>query len=146
MRDVIGSQWPQRLPRFGFRRASFPLASDIVEQSQPCDDFYVIIDGWAAQYELLEDGSRQILDFLPAGSIAGLQPDRDTPLGLFRPGIDDRTGLQFLDGWLPPRRAIEFSACVMAGRCREPVSLPVAASSDADRSLDRQEARCCAAS
>ena len=70
-------------PSFWVSESIVPAGGDIVEQSQPCGDFYVIIDGWAAQYELLEDGSRQILDFLPAGSIAGLQPDGDTPLAYF---------------------------------------------------------------
>lgn len=70
-------------PSFWVSESIVPAGDDIIEQSQPCGDFYVIIDGWAAQYELLEDGSRQILDFLPAGSIAGLQPDGDAPLVYF---------------------------------------------------------------
>ena len=70
-------------PSFWVSESIVPAGDDIVEQSQPCGDFHVIIDGWAAQYELLEDGSRQILDFLPAGSIAGLQPDGDAPSAYF---------------------------------------------------------------
>ena len=70
-------------PSFWVSESVVAAGDDIVEQSQPCGDFYVIIDGWAAQYELLEDGSRQILDFLPPGSIAGLQPDGDAPLAYF---------------------------------------------------------------
>ena len=70
-------------PSFWVSENIVPAGDDIVEQSEPCGDFYVIVDGWAAQYELLEDGSRQILDFLPAGSIAGLQPDGDTPSAYF---------------------------------------------------------------
>ena len=72
-----------KAPSFWVSESIVPAGDDIVEQSQPCGDFYVIIDGWAVQYELLEDGSRQILDFLPAGSIAGLQPDGDAPLAYF---------------------------------------------------------------
>ena len=70
-------------PAFWVSESIVPAGDDIVEQSEPCGDFYVIVDGWAAQYELLEDGSRQILDFLPAGSIAGFQPDGDAPLAYF---------------------------------------------------------------
>ena len=70
-------------PSFWVSESIVPPGDDIVEQSQSCGDFYVIIDGWAVQYELLEDGSRQILDFLPAGSIAGLQPDGNAPLAYF---------------------------------------------------------------
>lgn len=70
-------------PSFWVSESIVAAGDDIIEQSEPCGDFYVIIEGWAAQYELLEDGSRQILDFLPAGSIAGLQPDGDAPLAYF---------------------------------------------------------------
>ena len=65
------------VPSFRIAEQSFPAGHDIVEQGEAGYEFCVIIDGWAVQYELLEDGSRQILDFLLPGSVAGLQPDAD---------------------------------------------------------------------
>ncbi len=70
-------------PSFWVSESIVAAGDDIVEQSEPCGDFHVIIEGWAVQYELLDDGSRQILDFLPAGSIVGLQPDGDAPPAYF---------------------------------------------------------------
>ena len=63
------------VPSFRIAAQSFPTGHDIVVQGDSRHDFCVIIGGWAVLYELLEDGSRQILDFLLPGSVAGLQPD-----------------------------------------------------------------------
>ena len=65
-------------PPFRLSQQWFPAGHDIVEQGEAGHEFCVIIGGWAVQYELLEDGSRQILDFLLPGSIAGFQPDGET--------------------------------------------------------------------
>ena len=53
----------------------FPVGRDIVEQGEVGHEFCVIICGWAVQYELLEDGGRQILDFRLPGSTVGFLPD-----------------------------------------------------------------------
>ena len=63
------------VPSFRIAEQSFPAGHDIVAQGDSGHDFCVIVDGWAVLYELLEDGSRQILDFLLPGSVAGFQPD-----------------------------------------------------------------------
>ena len=65
------------VPPFRISEQSFPAGQDIVEQGEAGHAFCVIVGGWAVQYELLEDGGRQILDFLLPGSIAGFQPDGD---------------------------------------------------------------------
>lgn len=63
------------VPPFRISQRWFPAGHDIVEQGETSREFCLIVGGWAVQYELLEDGSRQILDFLLPGSIAGFQPD-----------------------------------------------------------------------
>ena len=62
------------VPPFRISEHWFPAGCDIVEQGETGHAFCVITDGWAVQYELLEDGSRQILDFLLPGSMAGSWP------------------------------------------------------------------------
>ena len=62
------------VPPFRICEHWFPAGCNIVEQGEAGREFCVITDGWAVQYELLEDGSRQILDFLLPGSIAGFWP------------------------------------------------------------------------
>ena len=63
------------VPPFRISERWFPAGCEIVEQGQAGHDFCLITDGWAIQYELLEDGGRQILDFLLPGSIAGYRPE-----------------------------------------------------------------------
>ena len=57
----------------------YPAGHDLLVQGQAGEAFFVIAEGWAAQYELLKDGRRQILDFLLPGALAGFQPDAATP-------------------------------------------------------------------
>lgn len=64
-------------PWLGDRR--YPAGHDLLVQGQAGEAFFVIAEGWAAQYELLKDGRRQILDFLLPGALAGFQPDAATP-------------------------------------------------------------------
>ena len=63
------------VPPFRISEQWFRAGCDIVEQGEAGHDFCVITDGWAVQFELLEDGSRQIHEFLLPGSIVGLHPD-----------------------------------------------------------------------
>ena len=63
------------VPRFRIAGQRFPAGCEIVEQGESGHQFFVITDGWAIQYELLEDGGRQILDFLLPGSVVGFHPD-----------------------------------------------------------------------
>ena len=63
------------VPPFRISEHWFPAGREIVEQGEAGQRFFVITDGWAVQYELLEDGGRQILDFLLPGSVVGFHPD-----------------------------------------------------------------------
>ena len=62
-------------PPFRISEQWFPTGFDFVEQGASGREFFVITDGWAVQYEILEDGGRQILDFLLPGSVVGFHPD-----------------------------------------------------------------------
>ena len=63
------------VPPFRISEQRFPAGSEIVEQGESGRRFFVITEGWAVQYELLEDGGRQILEFLLPGSVVGLHPE-----------------------------------------------------------------------
>ena len=63
------------VPPFKISERFFPADHAIFEQYEVGHEFCVIVCGWAVQFEVLEDGSRQILDFLLPGSMAGFQPD-----------------------------------------------------------------------
>lgn len=47
---------------------------DLFSQGEPCDEVFNILDGWAFLYELLEDGRRQILNFVLPGDFVGFRP------------------------------------------------------------------------
>jgi len=49
-----------------------PAGKDLIRQGGRVDDFYTLYDGWGLRYHRLQDGSRQILDVLLPGDMAGL--------------------------------------------------------------------------
>lgn len=55
--------------RMGVR--SVAPGTDLLPQGSVCGNIYVLVDGWACLYELLEDGRRQILRILLAGDVVG---------------------------------------------------------------------------
>ena len=63
------------VPPFRISEQRFPAGCEIVGQGESGQQFFVITEGWAVQYELLEDGGRQILDFLLPGSTVGFHPE-----------------------------------------------------------------------
>ncbi len=77
------------VPPFRNSEQFFPAGHDIVEQGEAGHEFCTIVNGWAVQGELLEDGSRQILEFLLPGSIAGFQPDGEAPSPHFVQALTD---------------------------------------------------------
>lgn len=46
----------------------------IYRQGEPPGDLFSLVSGWAVQYRDLEDGRRQILNFLTPGALFGLEP------------------------------------------------------------------------
>lgn len=67
------------VPPFRISEQRFLAGREIVGQGESGRQFFVITEGWAVQYELLEDGGRQILDFLLPGSTVGCHPDGEEP-------------------------------------------------------------------
>jgi len=45
--------------------------SDIFAPGAQCQTIYSLLDGWAFRYSILEDGQRQILDFVLPGAVLG---------------------------------------------------------------------------
>ncbi len=53
---------------------SFAAGTELFAQDEPSEDVFTVIDGWVALNHILEDGRRQILDFLLPGDICGFTP------------------------------------------------------------------------
>ncbi|MGZ8312309.1 MAG: Crp/Fnr family transcriptional regulator [Allosphingosinicella sp.] len=49
-----------------------PARRDIIRDGDEPEDVYLIVEGWAARYKVLPDGSRQILAFLIPGDFCDL--------------------------------------------------------------------------
>jgi CRP-like cAMP-binding protein len=58
-----------------------PAGHEIYAEGEQGGDLYVVLDGWAILYQILEDGRRQILDFALPGSILGLRAAADADMG-----------------------------------------------------------------
>lgn len=55
------------------RRRTFVTGRDLVHQGRADQATYILVSGWAVAYKLLEDGQRQIIDFLIPGDFVGLR-------------------------------------------------------------------------
>ncbi|WP_019953275.1 Crp/Fnr family transcriptional regulator [Yoonia vestfoldensis] len=55
------------------RRRTFVAGRDLVRQGQSDQAAYILANGWACSYKLLEDGRRQIVDFQIPGDFLGLR-------------------------------------------------------------------------
>jgi CRP-like cAMP-binding protein len=53
---------------------SVRAGQDLFGLGEPCDAVYNLVDGWMFRYALLEDGRRQILDFVLPGAVLGFHP------------------------------------------------------------------------
>jgi CRP/FNR family transcriptional regulator len=58
----------------------YPAGTDLFLQGGSCSSFFVVTEGWAFTYLLLENGNRQILDFALPGAFLGFQPDPELPM------------------------------------------------------------------
>jgi len=61
------------LERLHQRRRVFLAGKDLVHQGQSKQAAYILATGWAASYKILENGERQIVDFLLPGDFVGLR-------------------------------------------------------------------------
>lgn len=71
--------------RFGQERQAHVMTikagKDLFRQGETCDVIYSLIDGWVIHYNILEDGSRQILHFATPGDFLGYNPMPDMASG-----------------------------------------------------------------
>jgi CRP/FNR family transcriptional regulator len=58
----------------------YPAGTDLFLQGGSCSSFFVVTEGWAFTYVLLENGARQILDFALPGAFLGFQADPNLPM------------------------------------------------------------------
>ena len=58
----------------------YSAGSELFSQGEICPSYFVVIEGWAFTYVLLEQGNRQILDFALPGEFLGFQPDPAHPM------------------------------------------------------------------
>jgi CRP-like cAMP-binding protein len=64
---------------FAAERRVVAAGQEVYAAGEQLGDFYLVLEGWAALYQILEDGRRQILDFALPGSILGLTaPDAES--------------------------------------------------------------------
>ncbi len=61
--------------RFATGHRNVLAGQEIYAEGEPCDDLYIVTDGWVFQHQILEDGRRQILDFALPGALLGFQSD-----------------------------------------------------------------------
>jgi CRP-like cAMP-binding protein len=55
---------------------------DLFGLGEPSETIYNLVDGWMFRYTLLEDGRRQILDFVLPGAVLGFHPAHTTTFGI----------------------------------------------------------------
>ena len=53
----------------------------LYQQGMPSTNYFVVLEGWIALSAMLEDGERQILDFILPGELLGVQPYADASFG-----------------------------------------------------------------
>lgn len=73
--------------RLGHR--DYRAGADFLRQGEPQREVLTLLEGWAMRYSLLEDGSRQIIDFCLPGAFIGFQPDAEAPKGYAAQAITD---------------------------------------------------------
>src|SRR5215211_6204911 len=51
---------------------NLPRGRDLIRQGERPDHLFLLLDGWAYRYKVLEDGRRQILGYLIPGDLCDL--------------------------------------------------------------------------
>lgn len=92
-----------------------PAGREIYAEGETCDSVFVVIDGWAIQHQILEDGRRQILDFALPGALLGLQAAGEGVMSHTAECLTDVTVAAIPRGQLPqlferhPKFAMRFT-------------------------------------
>lgn len=103
---------------------SFAAGTEIFAQDEPNEDVFTVIDGWVTLSHILEDGRRQILDFLLPGDICGLTPLADGMAPHTAEALTDVTVAVEPRGQLTTRLVVDAGyAAKIIGRLSEAVSL-----------------------
>ena len=103
---------------------SFAAGTELFAQDEPNDDIFTVIDGWVSLGHILEDGRRQILDFLLPGDICGLTPLADGQAPHTAEALTDVTAAVVPRGQLTTRLVVDAGyADEIVGRLSESVSL-----------------------
>ena len=58
-----------------------PAGDSLYQQGMPSTNYFVVLEGWIALSAMLEDGEKQILDFILPGELLGVQPYADASFG-----------------------------------------------------------------
>ena len=95
------------------RYRSFVAGTELFAQDEPNDDVFTVIDGWVSLSHILEDGRRQILNFLLAGDICGFTPLAGGQAPHTAEALTDVTAV------IVPREQFESRLAVDAGYARE---------------------------
>ena len=66
--------------RFMAGHRTLAAGADFYHQGEPSEELFNVIEGWGFQYQLLEDGRRQIVRILLPGDFVGFQADLFAPL------------------------------------------------------------------
>jgi CRP-like cAMP-binding protein len=61
------------LERFFQRRRTFQAGQEMIHEGQRNASAFILADGWACSYKLLQDGERQIVEFQIPGDFLGLR-------------------------------------------------------------------------
>lgn len=70
--STLGNEERQAIRELCVSTRTVPAKQDIISEGEKPEHVHVVLDGWAARYKTLPDGSRQILAFLIPGDFADL--------------------------------------------------------------------------
>lgn len=70
----------EAVQRFKIGDRVLTAGAQLYRLSETCSELYNLLDGWVALYQIVQDGSRQILDFALPGRFLGYQPDLSRPM------------------------------------------------------------------
>ncbi len=104
---------------------SYPAKEDIFLQGSHRTELMTILEGWAFNYEMTENGNRQITKFLIPGNFVGFRPDTNVPLSFsvrtltplrvcvfdhdkFYELLQNHTGLAFKLIWMVSREEVRL--------------------------------------
>lgn len=83
--SMPGTLSPEDLDALSLTRRnvkSFAAGQTMIRQGEPCNDVFVLLNGWALCQKMLEDGGRQIVDLVLPGNIFGFNLNGSAAYGV----------------------------------------------------------------